>query len=167
MRKIMATMLAGILALSMVACGGSSSSSAAASEPAASTPASSAAETSSSEATGTELSGSVSTNGSTSMENVIGILSEQFMADNAGVTVTYDPTGSGTGIDAALNGTTDIGLSSRALTDEETANGLVGTNVALDGIAIIVNAENPITDLSLEQIASIYTGEVTDWADVQ
>lgn len=166
MRKIMATMLAGILALSMVACGGSSSSSAAASEPAASTPASSAAETSSSEATGTELSGSVSTNGSTSMENVIGILSEQFMADNAGVTVTYDPTGSGTGIDAALNGTTDIGLSSRALTDEETANGLVGTNVALDGIAIIVNAENPITDLSLEQIASIYTGEVTDWSEV-
>ncbi len=166
MRKIMATMLAGILALSMVACGGSSSSSAAASEPAASTPASSAAETSSSEATGTELSGSVSTNGSTSMENVIGILSEQFMADNAGVTVTYDPTGSGTGIDAALNGTTDIGLSSRALTDEETANGLVGTNVALDGIAIIVNAENPITDLSLEQIASIYTGEVADWSEV-
>ena len=162
----MATMLAGILALSMVACGGSSSSSAAASEPAASTPASSAAETSSSEATGTELSGSVSTNGSTSMENVIGILSEQFMADNAGVTVTYDPTGSGTGIDAALNGTTDIGLSSRALTDEETANGLVGTNVALDGIAIIVNAENPITDLSLEQIASIYTGEVADWSEV-
>ena len=159
-------MLAGILALSMVACGGSSSSSAAASEPAASTPASSAAETSSSEATGTELSGSVSTNGSTSMENVIGILSEQFMADNAGVTVTYDPTGSGTGIDAALNGTTDIGLSSRALTDEETANGLVGTNVALDGIAIIVNAENPITDLSLEQIASIYTGEVADWSEV-
>lgn len=166
MRKIMATMLAGILALSMVACGGSSSSSAAASEPAASTPASSAAETSSSEATGTELSGSVSTNGSTSMENVIGILSEQFMADNAGVTVTYDPTGSGTGIDAALNGTTDIGLSSRTLTDEETANGLVGTNVALDGIAIIVNAENPITDLSLEQIASIYTGEVADWSEV-
>ena len=166
MRKIMATMLAGILALSMVACGGSSSSSAAASEPAASTPASSAAETSSSEATGTELSGSVSTNGSTSMENVIGILSEQFMADNAGVTVTYDPTGSGTCIDAALNDTTDIGLSSRALTDEETANGLVGTNVALDGIAIIVNAENPITDLSLEQIASIYTGEVADWSEV-
>ena len=88
----------------------------------------------------TTLSGSVSTNGSTSMEKVIGALSEQFMADNSGVTVTYDPTGSGAGIEAATNGSADIGLSSRALKDEETANGLTGTTVALDGIAVIVNA---------------------------
>ena len=86
------------------------------------------------------LSGSVSTNGSTSMEKVIGALSEQFMADNSGVTVTYDPTGSGAGIEAASNGSADIGLASRALKDEEKAGGLTETVVALDGIAVIVNA---------------------------
>lgn len=111
------------------------------------------------------LSGSVATNGSTSMEEVMGVLTEQFKIDNPDVTVTYDPTGSGTGIEAAANGTADIGLSSRALTDEEVASGLVGTEVALDGIAVIVNAENPVSDLTLEQIASIYTGAVTDWSE--
>ena len=105
------------------------------------------------------LSGSVSTNGSTSMEKVIGVLSEQFMADNSGVSVTYDPTGSGTGIEAAKNGTCDIGLSSRALKDEETSAGLVGTTVALDGIAVIVNADSKVSDLTVEQIAQIFTGD--------
>ena len=112
------------------------------------------------------LSGSVSTNGSTSMEKVIGVLSEQFMADNSGVSVTYDPTGSGTGIEAAKNGTCDIGLSSRALKDEETSAGLVGTTVALDGIAVIVNADSKVSDLTVEQIAQIFTGTVTDWSEV-
>lgn len=112
------------------------------------------------------LSGSVSTNGSTSMEKVIGALSEQFMADNSGVSVTYDPTGSGTGIEAAKNGTCDIGLSSRALKDEETAAGLVGTTVALDGIAVIVNADSKVADLTVEQIAQIFTGAITDWSEV-
>ena len=120
--------------------------------------------------TGTEtpaaLSGSVSTNGSTSMEKVIGILSEQFMADNSGVSVTYDPTGSGAGIEAASNGSADIGLSSRALKDEETAGGLTGTTVALDGIAVIVNAGSKVEDLSVEPIAQIFTGEITDWSEV-
>ena len=110
----------------------------------------------------TELSGSVSTNGSTSMESVIGALGEQFMTDNQGVTVTYDATGSGTGIEAAKNGTCDIGLSSRALKDEETAAGLVGTTVALDGIAIIVNADSKVADLTVDQIAQIFTGAITD-----
>ena len=164
LKKVLSMGVVAAMALSLAACGGADSSSEAASEPVSTAPVSS--EAASSEAEGEELSGSVSTNGSTSMENVIGILSEQFMADHPGVTVTYDPTGSGTGIDAAKNGTTDIGLSSRALTDEETAGGLVGTNVALDGIAIIVNAENPVTDLTVEQIASIYTGEVADWSEV-
>ena len=127
---------------------------------------SSSSQSSADSSAATELSGSVSTNGSTSMEEVIGALSEQFMADNAGVTVTYDPTGSGTGIEAAKNGTCDIGLSSRALTDEETAGGLVGTTVALDGIAIIVNANSKVEDLTVDEIAKIFTGEVTDWADV-
>ena len=113
----------------------------------------------------TQLSGSVSTDGSTSMEEVIGVLSEQFQADT-GVSVTYNPTGSGSGIEAVKNGSCDIGLASRALKDEEKESGLTETTVALDGIAIIVNAENPVTDLSLDQIAQIYTGAVTDWADM-
>ena len=112
------------------------------------------------------LSGSVSTNGSTSMEKVIGALSEQFMTDNSGVTVTYDPTGSGAGIEAASNGSADIGLASRALKDEEKASGLTETIVALDGIAVIVNADSKVEDLTVEQIAKIFTGEITDWSEV-
>jgi len=111
------------------------------------------------------LSGTVSTNGSTSMEKVVGILSEQFMEDNDGVTITYDATGSGTGVEAAANGTCDIGLASRSLKDVETEKGLVATTVALDGIAIIVNADCPVDDLTVEQIADIFTGKVTSWAD--
>ena len=111
------------------------------------------------------LSGTVSTNGSTSMEKVVGILSEQFMEDNSDVTVTYDATGSGTGIEAVANGTCDIGLASRGLKDVETEKGLVATTVALDGIAIIVNAECPVEDLTVEQIADIFTGKVTSWED--
>ena len=101
----------------------------------------------------TALSGSVSTNGSTSMDKVIGALKEQFTIDNPNVTVTYDPTGSGAGIEAVKNGSTDIGLASRALKDQEKSAGLKETIVALDGIAIIVNPQNPVKDLSLEQIA--------------
>ena len=112
------------------------------------------------------LSGSVSTNGSTSMEKVIGALSEQFMADNSGVTVTYDPTGSGAGIETASNGSADIGLASRALKDEEKAGGLTETVVALDGIAVIVNADSKVADLTVEQIGKIFTGEITDWSEV-
>jgi phosphate transport system substrate-binding protein len=113
-----------------------------------------------------KLTGSVSTNGSTSMEKVIGGLSEQFMADNPGVTVTYDATGSGTGVEAVSSGTCDIGLASRALKDEETSKGLVATAVALDGIAIIVSADSTVSDLSVDQIAQIFTGKLTDWSAV-
>ena len=113
-----------------------------------------------------KLSGSVSTNGSTSMEKVIGALSEQFMADNSGVSVTYDPTGSGAGIEAASNGSADIGLASRALKDEEKAGGLTETVVALDGIAVIVNADSQVADLTVDQIAKIFTGEITNWSEV-
>lgn len=114
----------------------------------------------------TALSGSVATDGSTSMEEVIGVLSEQFMTDYPEVTVTYNPTGSGSGIEAVKNGSCDIGLSSRALKDEEKASGLTETIVALDGIAVIVNGENTVTDLTLEQIAQIYTGAITDWSEL-
>ena len=93
------------------------------------------------------LSGTVATNGSTSMEKVIGNLKEQFEADNSGVTISYDATGSSAGIEAVANGTADIGLSSRAMKDEETAAGLTGTTIALDGIAIIVNADSAISEL--------------------
>ena len=112
------------------------------------------------------LSGSVSTNGSTSMEKVIGALSEQFMTDNSGVTVTYDPTGSGAGIEASSNGSADIGLASRTLKDEEKAGGLTETIVALDGIAVIVSAGSKVENLTVEQIGKIFTGEITDWSEV-
>ena len=110
--------------------------------------------------------GSVSTDGSTSMEKVIGALGESFMAENDGVTFTYNPTGSGSGIKAVEAGTCDIGLSSRDLKDEEKSAGLTGTVLAYDGIAMIVNNDNPVSDLTLDQIASIYTGEITNWSEV-
>ena len=111
----------------------------------------------------TALSGSVSTNGSTSMDKVIGALKEQFTADNPGVTVTYDPTGSGAGIEAVKNGS---GRASRALKDQEKSAGLQETTVALDGIAIIVNAGSKVADLTVQQIADIFTGKITDWSEV-
>ena len=112
------------------------------------------------------VSGTVSTDGSTSMEKVIGALSESYMAANKDVTVNYNPTGSGAGITAVQEGTCDIGLSSRALKDEEKAAGLQETVLAYDGIAIIVHPDNPVSDLSIEQIAQLYTGEITNWKDV-
>lgn len=109
--------------------------------------------------------GTVSTDGSTSMEKVIGFLSEAYTEKNGNVKVTYNPTGSGSGIQAVLEGRCDIGLSSRNLKDEEKAN-LNATVVAIDGIAIIVNPANTVEDLTIEQIAKIYTGEVTNWSEV-
>lgn len=111
-------------------------------------------------------SGTVSTDGSTSMEEVIGILGEAFMQENEGITFTYNPTGSGAGIKAVQEGRCDIGLSSRNLTEEEKADGLTETALAYDGIAVIVNPDNPVSDLTLEQIASIFRGEITNWNEV-
>lgn len=110
--------------------------------------------------------GSVSTDGSTSMEEVIGVLGEAFMAQNKGVTFTYNPTGSGSGITAVKEGRCDIGLSSRSLKAEEKSSGLTETVLAYDGIAIIVHPDNPINDLTLEQIADIYTGKIKNWSEV-
>lgn len=112
------------------------------------------------------LSGTVATDGSTSMEKVIGALGESFMNENDGIQFTYNPTGSGSGITAVSEGRCDIGLSSRSLKDEEKAQGLTETVLALDGIAVVVNPENQVNDLSIEQIASIYTGEITNWNEV-
>ena len=116
--------------------------------------------------TETTLSGTASTDGSTSMEKVINSLGESFMAMNKDVKFTYNPTGSGSGIQAVSEGRCDIGLSSRALKDDEKASGLVETVVALDGIAIVVNPEKPVSDLDIDTIAKIYTGEITNWKDV-
>ena len=159
MKKVFAMLLTLTLALSLMAgCGASKTEE----RPAES----SDTQTEQPAQTETQLSGAVSTNGSTSMEKVIGALSEQFMADNPSVKITYDATGSGAGIEAASNGSADIGLSSRALKDEEVASGLVGTTVALDGIAVIVNPANGVEDLTVEQIAKIFTGEITDWSEL-
>lgn len=114
----------------------------------------------------TSVTGTVATDGSTSMEKVIGALGEAFMKANSGITFTYNPTGSGSGITAVSEGRCDIGLSSRNLKDEEKANGLEQTVLALDGIAVIVNPQNKAEDLTLSQIADIYTGKIKNWKEV-
>ena len=149
---------AAAAAAALTACGGSSSSASTAAS--ASTTASSAAES----AAGT-LSGNVATGGSTSMKNVIAALTEGFAEVEPGVTVSYDPTGSGAGITGATDKTLDIGLSSRALKDDE-KNDVDGTVVALDGIAIIVNKDSKVADLTVEQLKKMFTGEITNWKEV-
>ena len=110
-------------------------------------------------------SNTVATDGSTSMEKVIGFLSEAYMEEHGDVKVTYNPTGSSSGIQAAAEGRCDIGLASRDLKEEETAE-LQGTVVAIDGIGIVVHPDNPVADLTIEQIGMIYTGEITNWKEV-
>lgn len=114
---------------------------------------------------GSKTTGSVATDGSTSMEKVIGALGEAFQNDT-GINFTYNPTGSGSGIKAVQEGRCDIGLSSRDLKDEEKEAGLQATVLAYDGIAVIVHPENPISDLSLDTISKIYTGELTNWSEI-
>ena len=157
MKKFTCLGLSMVLTFGLLAGCGSSNSGSSASDPQGSAPA---------QQETAELSGTITANGSTSMEKVIQILEEQFMIDNPGVKASYDPTGSGTGIEAAKNGTADIGLASRALKDEEIAAGLKGTNVALDGIAVIVNAGSKVEDLTVEQIAQVFTGEIADWSEL-
>ena len=152
MKKIISIALIAVLALALLAGCGSSAAPDTTTAPASEAPA--------------ELSGTVATDGSTSMEKVIGALGEAFMEQNKGVTFTYNPTGSGSGITAVGEGRCDIGLSSRALKDDEKASGLKETVLALDGIAVIVNPANPVSDLDVETIAKIYTGEITNWKEV-
>ena len=162
MKRIVSIALCLVLALSLAACGQTAA-------PAATTaPAASAAPATEAPATtaAAKLSGTVATDGSTSMEKVIGALGEAFMEANPDTTFTYNPTGSGSGIQAVQEGRCDIGLSSRALKDAEKEAGLTETVLAYDGIAMIVNPANPVEDLSLEQIADIYTGKITNWSEV-
>ncbi len=155
MKKFIALLLAAMLTLALAACGSKNDTNTDAN-----------ADNTNDDSTKTTITGTVATDGSTSMEKVIGALSESFMANNADATVTYNPTGSGSGITAVQEGTCDIGLSSRALKDEEKAAGLKETVLAYDGIAIIVHPDNPVSDLTIEQIAQLYTGEITNWKDV-
>lgn len=157
-RSFIAVCSVAAAAIALTACGGSASSASA------STPASSAA-ASSSVSSAAALSGNVATGGSTSMKNVVAALSEGFAEVEPDVTVSYDPTGSGAGITGATDKTLDIGLSSRALKTEEQEN-VEGTIVALDGIALIVNKDNPVADLSVEQLSKMFTGEITNWSEV-
>ena len=158
MKKRLRLVFAALMALSVIAgCGASNSKDAAQDTSAA--PATSAQ-------TSAAASGTVATDGSTSMEKVIGALGESFMKNNQGVTFTYNPTGSGSGITAVSEGRCDIGLSSRSLKDEEKKSGLKETTLALDGIAIIVNPQNKVEDLDIETIGKIYTGEIKNWKEV-
>ena len=155
MKKFIALLLAAVLTLALAACGSKND-----------TNTDDSSNDTNNDDTKTAITGTVATDGSTSMEKVIGALSESFMANNADATVTYNPTGSGSGITAVQEGTCDIGLSSRALKDEEKSAGLKETVLAYDGIAIIVHPDNPVSDLTIEQIAQLYTGELTNWKDV-
>ena len=157
-RSFLAVCGAAAAAAALTACGGSASSAAASSV--ASTASSAAASTASG-----SLSGNVATGGSTSMKNVIAALTEGFAEVEPGVTVSYDPTGSGAGITGATDKTLDIGLSSRGLKDEE-KNDVDGTVIALDGIAIIVNKASKVEDLTVDKLKQMFTGEITNWADV-
>ena len=144
-------------AAALTACGGSASSAAASST--------SAAAGSTASSTAAALSGNVAAGGSTSMKNVIAALTEGFAEVEPGVTVSYDPTGSGAGITGAADKTLDIGLSSRALKDDEKAD-VDGTTIALDGIAIIVNNASKVEDLTVDQLKQMFTGEITNWSEV-
>ncbi len=148
---------AAAAAAALTACGGSASSAAASST--------SAAAGSTASSTAAALSGNVATGGSTSMRNVIAALTEGFAEVEPGVTVSYDPTGSGAGITGATDKTLDIGLSSRALKDDEKAD-VDGTTIALDGIAIIVNNASKVEDLTVDQLKQMFTGEITNWSEV-
>ena len=154
-RSFLAVCGAAAAAAALTACGGSASSAAA----------SSVASTGSSAAASGSLSGNVATGGSTSMKNVIAALTEGFAEVEPGVTVSYDPTGSGAGITGATDKTLDIGLSSRGLKDEE-KNDVDGTVIALDGIAIIVNKASKVEDLTVDKLKQMFNGEITNWADV-
>ena len=143
LKKLLATVFIALLSIAaLTGCGGGSSGS----KPAA--------------------GGKVATDGSTSMEKVIGILGEAFQKDNPGITFTYNPTGSGSGITAVANDRCDIGLSSRKLKDKEKESGLVETVLAYDGIAMVVHPNSPVSGLKVEGNAKIYKGEIKNWKEV-
>ncbi len=161
-KRTLALMISAALCVGMLAgCGGGDAGSA--NSPAGNTNSPAVTESETPDNT-TELTGTVVTNGSTSMESVMGSLTEAFREVQPGIQVQYTGSGSGAGITSAQDGTADIGLASRDLKDDET--GVKAITVAKDGIAIIVNPQNPVADLSVEQIAQLATGEITNWSEV-
>lgn len=161
MKKTLAIVLSLVLCIGLLAACGSENTEPS-TNPTADTTEPSAAPTQAAE----ELSGNVNVNGSTSMGDVIAALTEGFNEANPDVTINYTGSGSGAGITGVLDGTCDLGLSSRALTDDEKSQGAVENIIALDGVAVVVNPENTVTDLTTEQIAQIFTGEITNWSEL-
>ncbi|OUQ82316.1 phosphate ABC transporter substrate-binding protein [Flavonifractor sp. An100] len=165
MKKLTCLGLTIAMALTLLAgCGGNTTSESTGSNAGTST--NQSASTSENNSAETTLSGVVNTNGSTSMESVIKILSEAFSQENPEVEVKYSGSGSGAGVTSAIEGTADLGLASRELKAEEEEQGAVAHVVALDGVAVVVNPENAVEDLTVEQIAKIFTGEITNWKDL-
>ena len=161
MKKTLAIVLSLVLCIGLLAACGSEDTEPS-TNPTADTTEPSAAPTQAAE----ELSGNVNVNGSTSMGDVIAALTEGFNEANPDVTINYTGSGSGAGITGVLDGTCDLGLSSRALTDDEKSQGAVENIIALDGVAVVVNPENTVADLTTEQIAQIFTGEITNWSEL-
>ena len=158
MKKLFSLALAAAMALSMLTgCGGNSND---------------ANDANGSDAQGSQagqteqLSGVVNTNGSTSMEKVMQVLIEAFKEQQPNVTVNYTGSGSGAGVTSAIDGTADLGLASRALKSEEEEKGAQANIVALDGVAIVVNPDNAVDDLTVDKIAQIFKGEITNWKDL-
>ena len=173
MKKAGVVLLAGVMAFGLAACGSSSSETTAADTTAAATEAEAEeteaeaeAEETEAEAAGEELSGSITMAGSTSMEKFANTLAESFMAAHPDVTVQAEFTGSSAGVEAVLSGQSDIGNSSRNLTEDELAEGAVENIVAIDGIAVVTDPNNTVADLTRDQLIQIYTGEVTNWSDL-
>ena len=173
MKKAGVVLLAGVMAFGLAACRSSSSETTAADTTAAATEAEAEeteaeaeAEETEAEAAGEELSGSITMAGSTSMEKFANTLAESFMAAHPDVTVQAEFTGSYAGVEAVLSGQSDIGNSSRNLTEDELAEGAVENIVAIDGIAVVTDPNNTVSDLTRDQLIQIYTGEVTNWSDL-
>ena len=169
-KKFLAAVLTGMMVMSMAACGGKATETTKAEETTKTAETTKAAESTKADAskdTGSgDLSGSISMSGSTSMEKLVTALSQDYMEKNKNVTVNAEFVGSGAGIEAVTAGTVDIGNASRALKDEEKANGIVENVVAIDGIAVVTDPANKVEDLTKDQLTKIYTGEITNWKDL-
>ena len=169
-KKFLAAVLAGMMVMSMAACGGKATETTKAEETTKTAETTKAAESTKADASkdtgSSDLSGSISMSGSTSMEKLVTALSQDYMEKNKNVTVNAEFVGSGAGIEAVTAGTVDIGNASRALKDEEKANGIVENIVAIDGIAVVTDPASKVEDLTRDQLTKIYTGEITNWKDL-
>lgn len=162
MRKMMAMLSAAVVAVGVMGCGGNAATGSNADANTTSQTADATTDTTAS----ADLSGKITLAGSTSMEKLANAMAEAFMEKYPNVTVAPEFTGSGAGLESLAKGTVDIGDASRALSDDEKAGGAVENIVAIDGIAVITDSENAVSDITSEQLAQIYTGEITNWSDL-